>query len=70
LIAIGLDTAQAFWALLLPHGCLGGALTGRSKDDVDGWQEKYNGLWSEFLAQRGGKGVSKDTWIMVSIVAS
>ena len=64
---IGLDTAQEFWNLLLPHGLSGGALTGRSADDVIGWQEKYNRWWSEFLTQKGSKGVSKDTWTMVSI---
>lgn len=62
----GLDSAQAFWALLLPHGFNGGALTRRNKDDLNGWQEKYNRWWSEFLSERGGKGVSRDTWTMVS----
>jgi DCN1-like protein 1/2 len=70
LIALGLETAQVFWGILLPHGFDGGALTDRSKDEGNGWQEKYNRWWSEFLSQKGGKGVSKDTWIMVNLVAS
>lgn len=68
--AIGLDTAQEFWNLLLPHGLSGGALTGKSTDDTTGWQERYNQWWSEFLAQKGSKGVSKDTWTMVSITTA
>lgn len=62
--SLGLETAQAFWTLLLSYGFEGGALTCKSKDDASGWQEKYNRWWSEFLSQKGGKGVSKDTWVM------
>jgi len=62
--SLGLDTAQEFWNLLLPHGSSGGALTGKSTDDITGWQERYNRWWSEFLTQKGSKGVSKDTWTM------
>ncbi len=71
-LCIGLDTALAFWGLLLPHGFQGGALT-RSEDDddddvdMDGWQEKYNGWWIEFLTKKGSRGVSKDTWLMVCL---
>jgi DCN1-like protein 1/2 len=68
------DTAQAFWALLLPHGLKGGALshvhsTDEDEDDdmgeEEGWQPEYVEWWFEFLTQKGGKGVSKDTWVMV-----
>lgn len=70
---IGLETAQAFWALLLPHGAQGGALkhvNNDADDDVmmdgdDGWKEEYLQWWFDFLNQKGLKGVSKDTWIMV-----
>jgi hypothetical protein len=70
----GLETAQAFWALLLPAGLQGGALSHIvSKDDDDdddmgqeeGWKDEYTQWWFDFLNERGGKGVSKDTWIMV-----
>lgn len=88
----GIDTAQAFWSLLIPHGFVGGALTrtvvqddndgdgdgGDDTDDVDmdkgsvtkaggadGWKEEYLQWWFDFLNERGGKGVTKDTWIMV-----
>ncbi len=60
--------AQAFWGLILPHGFHGGALTRRNlTDDVnmDGWQEKYNQWWVDFLVQKKAKGISKDTWLMV-----
>lgn len=68
---IGLDTALAFWALLLPHGFQGGALTRSGDDDnvdMDGWQENYNEWWIEFLTKRSSKGISKDTWIMVCFI--
>lgn len=44
---------------------------GASDEDVDmdeggeGWKEEYLQWWFEFLDGRGGKGVTKDTWIMV-----
>jgi hypothetical protein len=74
-----IDTAQAFWALLLPHGLHGGALSHvHSKDDDDdddmgeelGWRDEFTSWWFEFLDQKGGKGVSKDTWAMVRVVLS
>ncbi len=67
MLALGLEIAQAFWSILLPHGFDGGALTGKGDDDTNGWQKEYNRWWSDFLTQKGGRGVSKDTWIMVSI---
>jgi len=68
---LALETAQAFWSLLLPHGFKGGALVRNNDEqdvnmDGDGWKEEYIQWWFDFLHERGGKGVSKDTWIMVS----
>jgi len=71
--SLGVETAQAFWALLLPHGLHGGALSHvHSTDDDDdddmgeeeGWRDEYTSWWFEFLNEKGGKGVSKDTWAM------
>lgn len=82
-ILSGLDTAQAFWNLLLPHGLAGGALERTAKQDdddedegmdvgettgapsADGWKEEYVQWWFDFLNEKGGKGVTKDTWVMV-----
>ncbi|PPQ85764.1 hypothetical protein CVT25_003082 [Psilocybe cyanescens] len=69
--SLGLETAQAFWGLLLPHGFQGGALA-RVDDDEDdvkmdgdeGWKEEYIQWWFDFMNQKGQKGVSKDTWVM------
>lgn len=69
------ETAQAFWATLIPHGLHGGALAHihSTDDDEDddmgeggGWQDEYVQWWFDFLAEKGGKGISKDTWAMVS----
>jgi len=73
MMVIALDTAQAFWALLIPHGLNGGALSHTVSPDSgtdvnmgeEGWQEAYTQWWFEFLTQKGPKGVSKDTWVMV-----
>ncbi|THH28757.1 hypothetical protein EUX98_g5417 [Antrodiella citrinella] len=78
--SLGLDMAQGFWNLLIPHGLQGGALShltrpagsddeGDEDDemmglDEEGWREEYTGWWFEFLTEKGGKGVSKDTWQM------
>ncbi|KAM6492981.1 defective in Cullin neddylation protein 1 [Amanita muscaria] len=75
--SISLETALAFWNLLLPHGMKGGALAKRlsssdSSDDVDmvgvggdaGWNEDYTQWWFEFLTDKGARGVSKDVWEM------
>lgn len=73
-ISAAMETAQAFWSLLIPHGLKGGALSHISStdsdDDVDmngaeGWRPEYTDWWFEFLNEKGGKGVSKDTWSMV-----
>jgi DCN1-like protein 1/2 len=76
--SIGVETAIAFWGLLIPHGLTGPALAhdsdeGTDDDDDDepmgaeeGWQPKFTDWWFEFLTTKGGKGVSKDTWAMVS----
>ncbi|KAH8822657.1 defective in Cullin neddylation protein 1 [Flagelloscypha sp. PMI_526] len=75
--SIGLDTAQAFWQLLLPFGFKGGALSHVVEQDEDesgdvpmsspedGFKEEYIQWWFDFLEEKGGKGVSKDTWQMV-----
>lgn len=85
-VSPGLEYAQGFWHLLIPHGLQGGALShlalGSEDDDEDeededeamgvdeeGWREEYTDWWFEFLAEKGGKGVSKDTWQMVRPVA-
>jgi len=71
--SLAVDTAQAFWGLLIPHGLQGGALAHASSRDFDddddmgeeeGWKDEYTSWWFEFLDERGGKGVSKDTWAM------
>ncbi|CAK5272020.1 unnamed protein product, partial [Mycena citricolor] len=68
--SIAIDTAQAFWSLLLPHGMSGAALSHvDSSGDSDmtgdgGWQPQFVDWWFEFLNEKGGKGVSKDTWVM------
>ncbi|KAF8214675.1 Cullin binding-domain-containing protein [Mycena galopus ATCC 62051] len=74
--SISIETAIAFWALLLPHGMDGGALAHLdAAGDVDmgsasgkgsggGWQPQHVDWWFEFLQEKGGKGVSKDTWVM------
>ncbi|KAJ6554361.1 defective in Cullin neddylation protein 1 [Mycena capillaripes] len=67
--SIGIDTAQAFWSLLLPHGMAGGALahvdaSGDTDMSGNGWAPEHVDWWFEFLNEKGGKGVSKDTWIM------
>ncbi|KAK0494382.1 defective in Cullin neddylation protein 1 [Armillaria luteobubalina] len=61
--SLAMDSALAFWALLLPHGLKGGAL---SHDD-EGWKDQYTQWWFEYLEAKGGKGVSKDTWSMVCL---
>lgn len=76
--------AQGFWAILISHGLQGGALSHINSreeeddeeeedddDDMDGeegWKEEYTQWWFEFLNEKGGKGISKDTWQMVGRV--
>ena len=66
-----IETAQAFWATLIPHGVHGGALAHVGGDDDmsddEGWKDEYTQWWFEFLNEKGGKGISKDTWAMVKI---
>ncbi|PVF99586.1 putative SCRO protein [Serendipita vermifera] len=73
--SIAIDSAVAFWSLLLPAGLKGGALQhvdARQEDDEvvytpsrePGWKMEYNDLWFQFMTEKGGKGVSKDTWQM------
>ncbi|KAI9058766.1 hypothetical protein FKP32DRAFT_1223292 [Trametes sanguinea] len=79
--SLGLDMAQGFWTILLPHGLHGGALahvsSGQDADGdermaageaEEGWKEEYTQWWFEFLEKSGLKGVSKDVWQMVSAV--
>ncbi|KAG5338793.1 hypothetical protein C0989_006220 [Termitomyces sp. Mn162] len=76
--SLGMDSAQAFWALLLPHGLTGSALShiraessdgDVSMEDEEGWKSEYVQWWFDFLNEKGGKGVSKDTWVMVCIIS-
>ncbi|KAF8502991.1 defective in Cullin neddylation protein 1 [Hysterangium stoloniferum] len=69
--SVALETAQAFWGLLLPHAVAGGALVHVPDDDeqerpdgTQGWNDSLTMLWFEFLAEKGGKGISRDTWNM------
>ncbi|KAG8717131.1 Scaffold-type E3 ligase [Ceratobasidium sp. 395] len=57
--SISIETAIAFWTLLLNVGLSGPALP------CNGWKEEYTQWWFEFLNEKGGKGVSKDTWAML-----
>ncbi|KAF7308027.1 Defective in cullin neddylation protein [Mycena kentingensis (nom. inval.)] len=64
--SIAVDTASAFWELLLPYATIGGRVDA-SGDTImggEGWLPEYSQWWTEFLAEKGGKGVSKDTWVM------
>jgi len=73
--SISTENAIAFWGLLLPAGLKGRALQhvdSKVEDDEvvytpsrePGWKLEYNDLWFEFMTEKGGKGVSKDTWQM------
>jgi len=71
--SIPTETAQAFWATLLPHGVQGGALShihSTDEDDDDdmgereGWQGKYVQWWFDYLNEKGAKGISRDTWVL------
>ena len=74
--------AQGFWQILIPFGLQNGALShvtslpGKDGDDVrmgeleEGWKDEYTQWWFDFLNEKGGKGVSKDTWQMVRVVVS
>ncbi|GAB1526977.1 Scaffold-type E3 ligase [Rhizoctonia solani] len=57
--SISIESAIAFWNLLLSVGLSGSALP------KNGWTEEHTEWWFEFLKERGGKGVSKDTWAML-----
>lgn len=73
MVILAIDTALAFWDLLLPTGLTGGALkhdlTGEDVDmdaeESSGWTDEHTQWWFQFLTEKGGKGVSKDTWMMV-----
>ena len=78
-----IETAIAFWGLLLPAGQRGQALrhmdmiTDALTGDViyqpskePGWKPEHNALWFEYLNEKAGKGISKDTWLMVSDVSN
>ena len=73
-IVLAMDSALAFWSLLLPVGLSGASLSHRvlSPDGEEippppgeqGWSEANTQLWLEYMQEKGGKGVSKDTWSM------
>lgn len=73
MIWIALDTAQAFWGLLLPHGLQGGALSHVDDDEdvkmggtgSEGFKQEHIQWWFDFLQEKNMKGVSKDVWQMV-----
>jgi len=73
--SITVETAVAFWGLLIPHGLTGTALAHTTDGDTDdeedtpmdteeGWKPEFTDWWFEFLTIKGGKGISKDTWVM------
>jgi DCN1-like protein 1/2 len=67
-----LDTARAYWTLLISQGSKGKALKAKTEDeDVDmmgaGWQDHYTQWWFDFLNEKGARGVSRDTWVMVRL---
>jgi len=69
--SLPLDTALAYWHLLISHASKGSALTGKTDgEDVDmtggggGWEDRYTQWWFDYLAKKGVKGVSRDTWVM------
>lgn len=65
--SIPMENAKAFWGLLLPAGQKGDALSHQGNDPSEsGWKPEYNQWWFDFLDEKGGKGVSRDTWNMVS----
>ncbi|TEB33879.1 DUF298-domain-containing protein [Coprinellus micaceus] len=70
--SVGTETAIAFWGLLLPVGLKGGALShvieeddGKMDTGDEGFKDEYIQWWFEFLTEKGLKGVSKDTWMML-----
>ena len=71
------ETAKGLWNLLLPHGLKGGAIsTPNAPDDVDingknlpaeqSWTIERIAMWFQFLDDKGLKGISRDSWLMVS----
>lgn len=73
--SLPLEDARNYWALLLPYGLQGGALSHVAYvEDEDGnvamtdandvgWNQECSELWNEFLNDSAKiKGVSKDTW--------
>jgi DCN1-like protein 1/2 len=64
-----------YWRLLISHGLSGGALSyiGDAEDEDDamvsgeeGWRPEFLEWWITYLRELDTKGVSKDTWTMVS----
>lgn len=67
-----MESAQALWGLLLPQVAIEGGASSHTDDDDDGevvhgWTNQHTQLWLKFLNGKGGRGVSRDTWVMVSI---
>jgi len=61
--SIPMDSAKAFWEMLLPVGQEGAALKTTSATG-QGFKPEYNQWWFDFLAGKGSKGVSRDSWNM------
>ncbi|KAG2143947.1 Cullin binding-domain-containing protein [Suillus cothurnatus] len=61
--SLAIDTALAFWNLLIPTGLTGGALkhdlTGEDVDmdgeESSGWTDEHTQWWFQFLTEKGGK---------------
>ncbi|KAG8993681.1 Scaffold-type E3 ligase [Tulasnella sp. JGI-2019a] len=69
--SLPIESAVAFWSLLLPIGLEGGALSHVDNDNETtpgsnqtGWKVEHNQWWFEYLQRKNVKGISKDTWSM------
>lgn len=72
--SISVETAMAFWGLLIPHGLTGTALAHNPSGDSDGedttmdtgegWKPEFTTWWFNFLTEGRMKGITKDTWGM------
>ncbi|THH04418.1 hypothetical protein EW145_g5538 [Phellinidium pouzarii] len=71
--SLRIEDAQGFWNLLIPFGIAGGALRHATSEedgddvmdgDEEGWRDEHTEWWFEFLKEKGGRGISRDTWMM------